>query len=70
MERHALDRDAFQRAAFIERLGDMPGDGFALAVRVSRQEQVSGAFHGLGDGGDMLGPAVVEHVGHGEVLVG
>ena len=44
---------AVQRAAFLQQLEEMPGNGFAFAIRVGGQIQGFGLFQGLGDGLDV-----------------
>ena len=39
IENNAIDRFVLQRPAVLEQLGEMPGDGFSLAVRVSSEVQ-------------------------------
>ena len=48
----------------------MPGDRFALAVRVGREEQGIGFLQGTGNGVDMLLIAFDHLVLHGEVMLG
>ena len=69
VEGDALDVDALQRVLFFQHGADVPRDRLALAVRVGRQIKRAGAFDGLGDGGDLLGAALVGGPVHREILV-
>ena len=69
VEDDAADLHAAQGLAAVQLLGDVPGDGLALAVRVGRQIEPRGALEGLGD---LLQPLVrprVDRPDHGEAVV-
>ena len=70
VEHHALDFLALEVAAFFEQLAQVPGDGFAFAVRVGRQVEVLGFLERARDGVDVFFVALDRLVVHGEVLVG
>ena len=70
MEHHPFDRLVFERLAFAQQLAQVPGNGFAFAVRVGREEQGVGLAQHLGDGGDMFFLVLADLVFHGEVAFG
>ena len=70
VEGDALDRNALQGALLVERLDHVPGDGFALTVRVGGEDQLVGAFHGLGDLRHALGAAALDLPDHVEIGLG
>ncbi len=47
VEHHAMHVLAVEHALFLEQLGEMPGNGLALAVRVGRQIEASDFFSAL-----------------------
>ena len=49
MKDHALDLFVFQQAFFFQKLNQMPGDGFAFAIRVSCEQEHVGFFQRLDD---------------------
>src|SRR3546814_3296992 len=51
---HPMQHLAIEQTALTQDLDDMPGNGLALAIRVSGQVQCLGTLGGLGDGIDML----------------
>ena len=71
-----VEHDAFngdfllQGPAFAQRLNQVPGDGFSLAIRVGRQDQRVGVFQGIGDIGNALGRFGVGFPDHFEVVFG
>jgi len=70
VEDDPLDRLVLEDLLVPQHLQHMPGDGFALAVRVGRQDDLVGALHGAGDVGQALGRLAVDFPFHGEVRVG
>ena len=69
VEDDAADLHVAQGLAAVQLLGDVPGDGLALAVRVGRQIEPRGALEGLGD---LLQPLVrprVDRPDHGKAVV-
>ena len=70
VEHHAMHLLVRELAALFQDLRQMPGDGFALAVRVGREVQGLGFLQRLGDGFDVA-LVLLEHlVLHGEAVVG
>ena len=69
VEGHALDRHILQHALLTQRLQEMPGYGFTLAIRVGCENELVGALHSLGNVGNALGAAAVGLPDHGEVGV-
>src|SRR6185312_11022760 len=70
VEDDALDVDTLERLAVLQHLLDVPGDRFALAVRVGGEIDVLGALDRLGDLLEALLGLAGDLPGHGEVLVG
>ena len=48
----------------------MPGDRFALAIRVGRENQPVGAFYGASDFIHSFCRIGVDGPGHGEIIIG
>ena len=69
VEDDALDVDALQRVALLQHVAHMPGDRFALAIRVGGEIEMLGAFDRLGDVVQPLLRLAVDLPGHGEVFV-
>jgi hypothetical protein len=46
---NALDRLRFERLPILEHLQDVPGDRFAFAIGVGRQNELIGVLHRAGD---------------------
>ena len=70
VEGHALDRNALQNALVVQRFQDVPGDRFAFAIRVGRENEL---FRALDRPGDIVQPfaaPVVERPDHLEVVFG
>jgi hypothetical protein len=61
VEHHALDLLVLERLLLAQQFDQMPGDGFAFAVGVGRQDQGVGLPELLGDGVDVLG-VLVDHL--------
>ena len=70
VEDDPLYRDIVERVAPGELLGDVPGDGLALPVRVGREEQLVGALERRDDLLDALFRPLVDLPDHGEVVLG
>ena len=49
IEHHTLDLLILQRALLFHHLQDVPGDRFALTIRVGCEDQLVGALQGLSD---------------------
>ena len=65
IEHHPLDRLVLQDLLFLQDLEHVPGNGFAFAIRVGRENEAVGAFDGLGDVVEALlglGVDLPEHV--------
>ena len=69
VEADAMDVDALERVLVLEHRADMPGDRFALAIRVGGEIQGLGALQGLGYGANLFVAASVGLPVHGEVMV-
>jgi hypothetical protein len=69
VEHDPLDMGVAQRLLLLEDFQHMPGNGLAFAVRVGGQDQLVGAFEGVGDVLDSLLAAGIDLPGHGEVVV-
>ena len=70
VEHDALDFLALEIAALFEQLAQVPGNGFAFAIRVGRQIEVLGFLERARDGVDVFFVALDGAVAHREVLVG
>ncbi len=66
---HAMYRFVVQHVFRFQNFMQVPGDGFALAIRVGRQIQRVGLFHGLDDGIHVLFIFLDQHVLHAEVVL-
>ena len=64
---HAL---AFDQAALLQDLADMPADRLAFAIQVGREIDVVSQLGCLGDRVDMLLVTLDHLVGHGETMLG
>ena len=70
VEGDALDFEAFaEHLAVVQDLQNVPGDGFALAIRVCCQDQLIGALHRVGDVFHHLLAAILDVPMHGEIVV-
>jgi len=70
VEHDALDRDVLsERPALLQRLDNVPGDGFAFAVRVGREDEGVGVFQGVRDVGNALGGFGIRLPHHLEIIV-
>jgi hypothetical protein len=67
VEDDPLDRLLVERLLLLEHFQHMPGDGFALAVRVGRQDKLARALHGAGDIVEPLLGLVVDLPDHAEI---
>ena len=67
---HTVERDFFGQAFLPENFVDVPGNGLAFAVEIRRQVYRLGLASRLDDAVDVLLAALVEFVGHGEVIFG
>ena len=57
-------------AVLVERFQDVPGNGFAFAIRVGGEDQVVGGFHRVGDVFDPCFDGLgIDLPGHGEIVV-
>ena len=70
VEHHALDLVVLERALLLQHLQHVPGDGFALAIRVGREDQAVGALQGLGDVIEPAGRLGIDLPDHLEIGVG
>ena len=70
VEHDAFDFLALEVAALFEQLAQVPGNGFAFAVRVGRQKEVLGFLQRARDGVDVFFVALDGAVTHRELLVG
>ena len=70
VEDDALHFGLAQDAALLERLQDMPGNGFALAVGVGGEDQRVGALHRIGDLLETLLCLGIDLPDHGKIGVG
>jgi len=71
IEHHTLDRLLLvERVFFLEHLQHMPGDGFALAVGVGRQDELARPLHRPSDVVEALLRLVVDLPDHAEILLG
>ncbi len=69
VEDDALDRLAVDHALLVQKVENMPGDRFAFAIRVGRQEQGIGGFHRVGNILHALGGRAVHLPKHLEILI-
>ena len=69
VEGDALHVDPVQRLLGLEHVADMPGNGFALAVRVGGEIELAALGDRLGDGVEPLLGLRVDQPVHGEILV-
>ena len=67
VEHHALDLLIFQRALLFHHLQHVPGDRFALPIRVGCENQAVGALQGLGDIVEPAGRLGVDFPDHLEI---
>ena len=66
----AFDLLVLEDALLVENVEQMPGDGFAFAIRIGGENDLVGALDGVGDGGDALGALGVHLPEHREIIVG
>ena len=69
VEHHALDRLVLEDLLFLQDLEHVPGNGFAFAIRVGREDEAVGAFDGLGDVVEALCGLGVDLPDHVEVVL-
>ena len=70
VENDAVDLLVFERALLFQDFQHVPGNRFAFAVGVGREDQAVRAFHGGGDLGEALLRLAVDLPDHREVVVG
>jgi hypothetical protein len=70
VEHDAADLLAVEQLLSLEDLVQVPGNGLAFAIRVSRQEQAIRLLERLGDGVNVLFVLLDQLVLHGEVVIG
>ncbi len=70
VEDDAADRLVLDQLLLLQHVEDVPGDGFALAIRVGGEDQLVGVLERIADVGEALARGGVDFPGHGEVLVG
>ncbi len=70
VEDHTLHRLVAENALLLQKIEHMPGNRFALAIRVGCEKQAVGGFHRVGNVLHALGGRAIDLPGHFEVLVG
>ena len=70
VEHHALDRLVLDRALLLQHLQHVPGDRFALAIGVGRENQLVGTLERFGDVVEPAGRLGVDLPDHLEVGLG
>ena len=69
VEYDALDRLLFERVFLLEDFEDVPGDRFALAIGVGRENELVRPFQRLGDIIEAFAGLVVDLPNHPEIVI-
>ena len=69
VEHHAMHVFVFENAALAQQFDQMPGDGFAFAIRVSGKIQSAGFFQRLDDGVNVAFIFLNDRVFHGKRVI-
>ncbi|MNU66642.1 hypothetical protein D3C71_559620 [compost metagenome] len=70
VEDHALHRLVAENALLLQKIENVPGNGFAFAIRVGCEKEAVGGFYRIGNILHALGGGAVDFPGHFEILVG
>ena len=70
VEGDALHGFALERTLLGEHVHQVPGNGFAFAVRVGGEDEAVSAFQRIGDIGHALGGFGINFPFHGEIFIG
>ena len=69
VENDALDLVVLERLLLFQHFKNVPGDGFAFAIGVGRENELVGTLHGLGDVVESLLGLLIHFPNHLEIMI-